>query len=128
MSGYAWRTWGGEKKEGKGVRLGRTIWKERDSASRENMARPGLATIPVLVSLVIVIVGVLMIGGSEHLVISTFGNYVLWEQDELEWGIFITIIGALALAGSFKILWTALYEDMESRLKTEHEKPPQREP
>jgi hypothetical protein len=92
------------------------------------MAKPGLAAIPVLVSMIIMIVGILVIGGSEHLVVSSTGHYVFWQQAELEWGIFITIIGALALAGSFKILWRTLYEDMESRLKTNHEQQPHKEP
>jgi hypothetical protein len=33
------------------------------------MAKPGLAAIPVLVSMIIMIVVILVIGGSEHLVV-----------------------------------------------------------
>ena len=92
------------------------------------MAKLGQATILVLVSLVIMIVGINLIGASEHIEPAFTGSYVIWHLAELEWGIFITIIGTLALAGSFKILWVALMEDMGSRPKTEDEQSPHEEP
>ena len=91
------------------------------------MAKLGQATILVLVSLVIMIIGINLIGASEHYELATTGNYVIWHLAELEWGIFITIIGTLALAGSSKILWVALREDTESRPKAEDGQSPHEE-
>jgi len=93
------------------------------------MATLGRATLLVLVSLVILIVGILMIGDSERTIRDFYGSHVWWEPNGLRLGIFITIMGTLALAGSTKVLSVAWNKDIqESRQKWKVERSPPETP
>ena len=83
----------------------------------------GRATLLVLVSLVMIIVGILVIGDSERTIHDYNGSYVWWEPDGLRLGIFLTIMGTLALAGSTKVLsvvWDKDIQESRQKWKAEH--------
>lgn len=63
---------------------------------------------------------ILVIGDSERIMSDYSGHYVWWEPDGLRLGIFVTTIGALALAGPARILtlaWNGDIEDSRARRK-----------
>ena len=71
---------------------------------RRRAKRMVQATILIVISLVVVIVGIVAIGESERYIPALDGVYTSHDKLQLEAGIFMTIIGTLALAGSFMFL------------------------
>lgn len=76
----------------------------RRLGAKHRAKRMKCATILIVISLVVMIVGIVAIGESERYLPTLGGFSTSHDKLQLEAGIFLTIIGTLALAGSFMFL------------------------